>query len=92
MPFVHLTLTKTVYIITVNKIAWVRENKTMMTAVIAGRFRETTPLLGGSYKVTYFRNELGACNKEDATEEIVHFYNMENVLVHCEYHKIKKNK
>ncbi len=61
----------------------------MMTAVIAGRFRETTPLLGGSFKVTYFRNASGACEKADATEEIVHFYNMEGVLVHCEYHKLK---
>ena len=61
----------------------------MMTASVAATFRETTPLIGGSYKVTYFRNQDGACKKEDATEEIVHFYNMEGVLLHCEYHKLK---
>lgn len=44
---------------------------------------ETTPLLGGSYKITYFRNARGACVKEDATEEIIHYHDMHGTLVHC---------
>lgn len=46
---------------------------------------------GGSYKITYFRNARGACVKEDATEEIIHYHDMHGTLVHCEYHKIKHN-
>ena len=50
---------------------------------------ETTPLIGGSYMVTYYRNASGACRKEDATEAIVHYHKTDGTLVHCEYHKIE---
>lgn len=49
---------------------------------------ETTPLIGGSYKVTFFRNSSGACRKEDATEAIVHYHRLDGTLVHCEYEKL----
>ena len=54
----------------------------------AAHTSEAAPLIGGSYKVTYFRNSAGACEKSAATEEIVHFYDMHGSLVHCEYHKL----
>ena len=63
----------------------------MMQAACRRADHETTPLLGGSYKVTYLRNARGACVKEDATEEIIHYHDMHGTLVHCEYHKIKHN-
>lgn len=55
-----------------------------MQAAYRRAYHETTPLLGGSYKITYFRNARGACVKEDATEEIIHYHDMHGTLVHCE--------
>ena len=63
----------------------------MMQAAYRRADHETTPLSGGSYKITYFRNARGACVKKDATEEIIHYHDMHGTLVHCEYHKIKHN-
>ena len=51
-------------------------------------FSETTPLKDGSYKVTFFRNEEGACAKEEATAAIIHFHNCGGTLVRCEYTKL----
>ena len=52
-------------------------------------YSETTPLQNGSYKVTFFRNEDGACAKEDATAAIIHFHDCGGTLVHCEYTRLK---
>ena len=59
-----------------------------MTAQIHSLYTETTPLIGGSYKITYYRNAKGACSKKDASEAIVHYYSLDGVLVHCEYIKL----
>ena len=66
----------------------VSDKEKIMQKPRAARTSEAAPLIGGSYKVTYFRNSAGACEKSAATEEIVHFYDMHGSLVHCEYHKL----
>ena len=59
-----------------------------MPAVNSSLSTETTPLTGGSYKVTYYRNASGACRKQDATEAIIHYHKLDGTLVHCEYVKL----
>lgn len=60
-----------------------------MEAFAQQPYSETTPLEDGNYKVTFFRNEDGACAKEDATAAIVHIHNSGGTLVRCEYTKLK---
>lgn len=59
-------------------------------AAAAASYTHFDPLLGGSYTITYFRNGNRPCPEEEATEKIVHFYSVDGVLLHCEYHKIEK--
>lgn len=54
-------------------------------------FTMARPLIGGSYTVTYFRNGEEACSMGDATAEIVHYYDMDGTLLHCEYHRIERD-
>ncbi|MCD7729717.1 MAG: hypothetical protein LUI60_07410 [Clostridia bacterium] len=58
-----------------------------MDSAIYSYYSETLPLDTG-YKVMFYRNSDGACRKEDATEVIIHFHNVNGVLVHCEYQKL----
>ncbi|HIQ66633.1 MAG TPA: hypothetical protein IAB25_06180 [Candidatus Coproplasma stercoravium] len=67
----------------------IRSKLNIMFAANNSACSETTPLIGGSYMVTYYRNASGACRKEDATEAIVHYHKTDGTLVHCEYHKIE---
>ncbi|MGN1235763.1 MAG: hypothetical protein ACI4U2_07260 [Christensenellaceae bacterium] len=38
-----------------------------------------------AYKITYYRNENGACSKEEASCAIVHRFDRNDTLVECRY-------
>lgn len=59
---------------------------------IYGKHAEYNPLADGNYTVTYFRNGEHACEKQEATAEIVHFYDTEGRLTRCEYHTLNSGK
>lgn len=51
-------------------------------------FHERTDYRGDpelAYRITYFRNENGPCEKQNATEVIIHDYNHKDELIDCRY-------
>lgn len=91
LPDIHIKLTKTGYIITVDRERYMTLPRRTYKGVFILQtsdytvYSETTTLDDGSYKVTFFRNADGACPKEDATAAIVHMHDIQGRLVSCEY-------
>lgn len=43
-----------------------------------------------AFTITYYRNEEGPCDKQDATELIIHEYDHTDTLVNCTYRALKR--